>query len=150
MLKNPGCLIPLLFFTLGPLLFVTMGLGDTFKDNQAVVLFIFLIVVIILGFSLVKPLEQGEQKVKDVVNELKENKENKENIKSVKHSLQTYNQAKHDAKYLSDDFLLVEIEDDRLDIMMKLAYEETLVERGVLSSSKTHEKLAKIKRNLDA
>jgi len=29
-----------------------------------------------------------------------------------------------------------------------LAYEETLVERGVLDSSKTHEKLAKIRRNL--
>jgi hypothetical protein len=144
MLKNPDCLIPLLFFTLGPLLFVTMGLGEQFEDNQGTVLFIFLVVVVILAFALQKPLEKGEQKVKEVATDIKEKRETTKNIKQ---STAKYIQAKHDAQYLSDEFLLTEIEDDDLDVMIKLAYEETLVERGVLDSSKTHEKLAKI-RNL--
>ena len=74
-------------------------------------------------------------------------KQEKELIQQTKDSLKDYNDAKQRFQYLSNETLLekfqkyvsLEVSD-----MERLALEEELVERGVLTHSPMHEKLDKI------
>ncbi|MHA7058067.1 hypothetical protein ACWGOQ_0012670 [Aquimarina sp. M1] len=146
MLKEPGCLIPILFFTLGPLLFVGFDLGDKFEENRALVLFIFLGVCILLGIYLSKILKKGQNKARKIIDDYDTQRKANQEIRNL---TIRYSQAKNDVQYLSDKFLINEIMDENLDFITKLAYEEALVERGILESSETHEKLALVKKKFD-
>lgn len=146
MLKEPGCLIPILFFTLGPLLFVGFDLGNKFEENRALVLFIFLGVCILLGIYLSKILKKGQNKARKIIDDYDTQRKANQEIRNL---TIRYSQAKNDVQYLSDEFLINEIMDENLDFITKLAYEEALVERGILESSETHEKLALLKKKFD-
>lgn len=130
-------------FAVGLFFLIFFGLINLFgsSENNGLT-FVVALLAIFLG-SIVSELfyEKGEEKINDL-------KELNQNISASKHNFSIYNDAKVATKYLSDDFLLAQIIDETLHIMKKIAYEEALVERGVIQSSPTHEKLALIKQQL--
>ena len=143
MFKEPGCLWPILVFTLGPLIFAGLGLAEGMSQSEQATSFgIFAILCFILAFFLSEKIEKGEVKLKKTIAQTQKNISLK--VQKEKDS-EIYKEAKKNSKYLSDEFLSNELNDQNINIMTRLAYEEILVERGILKSSKTHEELAKLK-----
>ena len=129
--------------TFGVFFLVFFGLINIFGSIEnnglsAIVIFI----AIGLGIFLANLfLDKAEEKLENM-------KENSINNQNAREHFAIYSQTKENSSYLSDDFILNQIKDSNLHIMKKLAYEEILVERGVIQSSPTHEKLALIKQKL--
>lgn len=100
----------------------------------------------LLGFIIDKIKDSST--VETISKKIEEIKEEKEIIKQTKDSLGEYNDAKHRFQFLSEDTLISkfkEYEDANKSDMTRLALEEELVKRGVLSHSPMHEKLEKLK-----
>ncbi|HZK06917.1 MAG TPA: hypothetical protein VFC92_01835 [Bacteroidales bacterium] len=99
----------------------------------------------LIGFIIDKIKEFSP--VQNMTQKIGEIKQEKELIQQTKDSLKDYNDAKQRFQYLSNETLLekfqkyvsLEVSD-----MERLALEEELVERGVLTHSPMHEKLDKI------
>ena len=129
--------------TFGVFFLVFFGLINIFGSIEnnglsAIVIFI----AIGLGIFLANLfLDKAEEKLENM-------KENSINNQNAREHFAIYSQTKENSSYLSDDFILNQIKDSNLHIMKKLASEEILVERGVIQSSPTHEKLALIKQKL--
>lgn len=83
-----------------------------------------------------------------ITKKIEEIKEEQEVIKQTKESLDEYNDSKHRFQFLSDETLITKYkeyeEQDKSD-MIRLALEEELVKRGILSHSPMHEKLEKLR-----
>jgi C-terminal processing protease CtpA/Prc len=98
MKKNPGCMIPVLFFTLGPLIFAGLGVGKGMSEtSQAVTLFIFLILCFFLAFIILPKMEESKK------SQVKE--KTKIIIKKKYNSLEDYYTQEAEAQKEAEDYL---------------------------------------------
>ena len=118
---------------------------DTISDlpvwaNMIIVLFVFLAPI-----WLSKVLwQKGEEITANVSSQIKEKIEIKQTAQATQQSLNEYADAKNRFKYLSNEALLTkykQFQEERKDDMIRLALEEELVERKLISHSPMHEKL---------
>jgi hypothetical protein len=80
-----------------------------------------------------------------VIKKIKEYKDFSEDKRYTRNQLSTYQKAKKDFSYLSDDTLIAKYDSDapldKDNLMFQLALEEILVERGLIKFSPLHEKM---------
>lgn len=118
---------------------------DTLDDIPVWGKMIVVLIVFISPFWLSKLIwTKGEQVTKSISHQMKESIETKEAVKATKESTAIYGDAKNRFKYLSNDSLLAkykEYQDSKEEDMIRLALEEELVERKLITHSPMHEKL---------
>jgi predicted PurR-regulated permease PerM len=118
---------------------------DTIDDLPVWANMIIVLVVFIAPFWLSKIIwNKGEQLTNNISNQIKETVETKKVVQETQQSMQEYNEAKSRFKYLSNDVLLnkyKEYQENKLEDMIRLALEEELVERKLITHSPMHNKL---------
>ncbi len=124
------------------ILFASLLLGTGVNDKNPIIV-IIMVVLIAVAFSLGSNLtDKGEEKINDFTNNRTINQDAKKN-------LETYRNSKLNGEYYSNEFLLNQLEDEKLDLSKRIAFEEILVERGILNFSSTKQNLELISKKLN-
>ena len=124
-----------------------IGVMDTLdmEDPPILVFFIMVTFIIVSPFFIGKFIWSKGRSVLQHVSKEEERKNAMENeFKSIQNQMDEYNQAKYHFKYLSNDALLNKYNhfiESNIENMVRLALEEELVERNLISHSQMHDKL---------
>jgi hypothetical protein len=122
--------------------------GDFFEILGVLVIFTISFFIVRFLLSLFIESETGEK----IEIEIRNKKELEIMTKKVQYDIAKYQNAKNSFKYFSNEKLASiykELEEKGIEDMERLALEEIMVEKGLLTHSKMHEKLHMIKKHFD-
>lgn len=134
-------------------LLIGLAKADGYINGYGIMAFVGIVNGVIWGWLLGFIIDKIKDStpVQNISQKIEEIKQEKELVQNTKNSINEYNDAKHRFQYLSDETLFEKfqsyVEDDISDVE-RLALEEELVKRGILTHSPMYEKLEKIKEYL--